>query len=113
MAPNRLAIRHVMARPLRSALTVGAIALSARLLGFLLLLTNALEQDWSPYMGQRAIVMAKTSFFEKLPMAYLPKLEETPGVLYVTPFDFLMAFWHDNRPENQVPVSATDVESFL
>jgi len=113
MAPNRLAVRHLMARPLRSALTVGAIALSAGLLGFLLVLTNALEQDWSPFMGQRAIVMAKTSFFEKLPMAYLPKLEETPGVLHVTPFDFLMAFWHDNRPENQVPVSGTDVESFL
>ena len=31
-------------------------------------------------MGQRAIVMAKTSFFEKLPMAYLPKIEDAPGV---------------------------------
>ena len=113
MVPNRLAVRHLQARPLRSALTAGAIALSAGLMGFLLVLTNALEQDWSPFMGQRAIVMAKTSFFEKLPMAYLPKLEETPGVLHVTPFDFLMAFWHDNRPENQVPVSGTDVESFL
>ena len=113
MIPNRLAVRHLRARPLRSALTAGAIALSAGLMGFLLVLTNALEQDWSPYMGQRAIVMAKTSFFEKLPMAYLPKLEETPGVLDVTPFDFLMAFWHDTRPENQVPVSGTDVESFL
>ncbi len=113
MAPNRLAVRHLLARPLRSALTAGAVALSAGLMGFLLVLTKALEQDWSPYMGQRAIVMAKTSFFEKLPMAYMPKLEEMPGVLYLTPFDFVVGFWHDNRPENQVPVNGTDADSFV
>ncbi len=105
--------RHVRARPLRTLLTVGAIGLSAGLMGFLIVLSAALKQDWSPMMGQRAIVMAKTSFFEKLPMAYYPKITEIPGVLWVTPFDFLVGFYRDNRPENQIPVNGTDVDTFV
>ena len=108
-----VARRHLTARPLRTALTAGAIGLSVGLMGFLLVLSDALQQDWSPMMGQRAIVMAKTSFFEKLPMAYLPKITETPGVKDVAPFDFVMAFWRDSRPENQIPVNATDADPFL
>ena len=105
--------RHVRARPLRTLLTIGAIGLSAGLMGFLIVLSAALKQDWSPMMGQRAIVMAKTSFFEKLPMAYYPKITEIPGVLYVTPFDFLVGFYRDNRPENQIPVNGTDADTFV
>lgn len=108
-----VARRHLSARPLRTALTVGAIGLSVGLLGFLLVLSDALKQDWSPMMAQRAIVMAKTSFFEKLPMAYLPKIVETPGVKEVAPFDFMFAFWRDSRPENQIPLNATDADSFI
>jgi putative ABC transport system permease protein len=108
-----VARRHLRARPLRTALTVGAIGLSVGLLGFLVVLSDALKQDWSPMMGQRAIVMAKSSFFEKLPMAYLPKIVETPGVKDVAPFDFVLAFWRDSRPENQIPLNATDADSFI
>jgi len=108
-----VARRHLSARPLRTALTVGAIGLSVGLLGFLVVLSDALQQDWSPMMGQRAIVMAKSSFFEKLPMAYLPKIVETPGVKDVAPFDFVLAFWRDSRPENQIPLNATDADSFI
>ena len=108
-----VARRHLHARPLRTALTVGAIGLSVGLLGFLVVLSDALKQDWSPMMGQRAIVMAKSSFFEKLPMAYLPKIVETPGVKDVAPFDFVLAFWRDSRPENQIPLNATDADSFI
>jgi putative ABC transport system permease protein len=108
-----VARRHLRARPLRTALTVGAIGLSVGLLGFLVVLSDALKQDWSPMMGQRAIVMAKTSFFEKLPMAYLPRIVETPGVKDVAPFDFVLAFWRDSRPENQIPLNATDADSFI
>jgi len=63
--------------------------------------------------AQRAIVMAKSSFFEKLPMAYLAKIVEVPGVREVAPFDFLIAFYRDNRPENQIPVNGTDADPFL
>jgi putative ABC transport system permease protein len=105
--------RHVRARPLRTLLTIGAIGLSAGLMGFLIVLSAALKQDWSPMMGQRVIVMAKTSFFEKLPMAYYPKIAEVPGVLWVTPFDFVVGFHRDNRPENQIPVNGTDADTFV
>jgi putative ABC transport system permease protein len=105
--------RHVRARPVRTLLTIGAIGLSAGLMGFLIVLSEALKQDWSPMMGQRAIVMAKTSFFEKLPMAYYPKLTEIPGVLWVTPFDFVMSFHRDTRPENQIPLNGTDADTFV
>jgi len=108
-----VARRHLQARPLRTFLTVGAIGLSVGLMGFLLVLSDALQQDWSPNMAQRVIVMAKTSFFEKLPMAYLPKIVETPGVKTVAPFDFLLAFWRDSRPENQIPLNATDADPFI
>ena len=113
MPPLILARRHVLARPLRSILTIGAIGLSVGLLGFLIVLSDGLKQDWSPMMAQRAIVMSKTSFFEKLPMAYLPKIAEIPGVKDVAPFDFLIAYYRDTRPENQIPVNATDADPFI
>ena len=113
MPPLILAHRHVLARPLRSILTIGAIGLSVGLLGFLIVLSDGLKQDWSPMMAQRAIVMSKTSFFEKLPMAYLPKIAEIPGVRDVAPFDFLIAYYRDTRPENQIPVNATDADPFI
>jgi putative ABC transport system permease protein len=113
MTPVRLAFRHVTSRPLRSALTVAAIGLSAGLVGFLYLVNGALKNDWSENMGRRAMVMAKSSFFEKLPMAYLAKLEDVPGVQRVCPFDFLMAFWQNDRPENAVPFQAAPADAFL
>lgn len=113
MPPLLLVHRHLLARPLRSILTVMAVGLSVGLMGFLILLADALKQDWSPMQAQRAIVMAKTSFFEKLPMAYLPKIAEVPGVREVAPFDFLIAFYKDNRPENQIPVNGTDADPFV
>jgi len=113
MTPVRLAFRHVTSRPLRSALTVAAIGLSAGLVGFLYLVNGALKNDWSENMGRRAMVMAKTSFFDRLPMAYLAKLEDVPGVQRVCPFDFLITFWQNDRPENQVPLSSAPADAFL
>ena len=98
--------RHLRSRPLRATLTAGAFAFSIGLLGFLWLLSAALEKEWSPFMAQRVIVTAKTSFFDKLPMAYLSKIEATPGVANVVPFDFVLSYHRDTRPENMVPVSA-------
>jgi putative ABC transport system permease protein len=113
MTPVRLAFRHITSRPLRSALTVTAIGLSAGLVGFLYLVNGALKNDWSENMGRRAMVMAKTSFFDRLPMAYLAKLEDVPGVQRVCPFDFLVAFWQNDRPENAVPFQSAPADAFL
>lgn len=113
MTPVRLAVRHVTSRPLRSVLTVAAIGLSAGLVGFLYLVNGALRNDWSENMGFRAMVMAKTSFFERLPMAYLAKIEDIPGIQRVCPFDFLMAQWKDDRPENAVPFQAAPADAFV
>jgi putative ABC transport system permease protein len=99
-------LRHLTARPLRATLTAGAFAFSIGLLGFLWLLSAALEKEWSPFMAQRVIVTAKTSFFDKLPMAYLSRIEATPGVAQAVPFDFVLAYYRDTRPENMVPVSS-------
>ena len=76
-------------------------------------MNGALKNDWSENMGRRAMVMAKSSFFEKLPMAYLAKIEDVPGIQRVCPFDFLMAFWQNDRPENQVPFQAAPADAFL
>jgi putative ABC transport system permease protein len=113
MIPVRLAIRHVTSRKLRSALTVAAIGLSTGLVGFLYLVNGALRNDWSENMGFRAMVMAKSSMFERLPMAYLAKLEDIPGVQRVCPFDFLMTQWKDDRPENAVPFQAAPADAFV
>ncbi|HQR44773.1 MAG TPA: ABC transporter permease [Thermoanaerobaculia bacterium] len=108
-----LVLRHLGARPLRTALTMGAIGLSAGLMGFLLVVADALKEDWSPLQGRRVVVMAKTSFFERLPAAYLSRIEEVPGAEHVAPFDFLMVHWGDPRPENLVGLSATDAGRFV
>lgn len=106
-------LRQLKAKPLRTLLTAGAFALSVGLLGFLIVLNEGLQQDWSPYMGQRLIVMAKTSMWDRLPIAYLPKIEATPGVKRVAAFDFVMAFHKENRPENQVPLQAAPPDALL
>jgi len=106
-------LRHLKARPLRATLTGIAFAFSIGLLGFLWLLASALQKEWSPHMAQRLIVTAKTSFFDKLPMAYLAKIEATPGVDTVVPFDFVVGFYRDTRPENQVPIQAAPAEPML
>lgn len=108
-----LVLRHLGARPLRTALTIGAIGFSAGLMGFLLVVSDALKEDWSPLQGRRVIVMARTSFFERLPVAYLSRIEETPGAEHVAPFDFLMVHWKDSRPENMTELNATDADSFV
>jgi putative ABC transport system permease protein len=113
VTPVRLAVRHVTSRPLRSVLTVTAIGLSAGLVGFLYLVNGALKNDWSENMGQRAMVTAKSSMFEKLPMAYLAKLEDVPGIQRVCPFDFLMTQWKDERPENMIPFQAAPADAFV
>ena len=113
MIPVRLAVRHVTSRPLRSALTVAAIGLSTGLVGFLYLVNGALRNDWSENMGFRAMVMAKSSMFERLPTAYLAKLEDIPGVQRVCPFDFLMTQWKDDRPENAVAFQAAPADAFV
>lgn len=113
MTRSGYVLRQLKARPLRTLLTAGAFALSVGLLGFLIVLNEGLQQDWSPYMGQRLIVMGKASMFDRLPAAYLPKIEATPGVKRVAPFDFLMAFHRENRPENQVPLQASPPDPLL
>jgi len=113
VTPANLAIKHLRSRPIRTALTVFALAFCVGLIGFLLLMKGALEKDWSPNMARRAIVTAQTSMFERLPMAYLGKIADTPGVKEVIPFDFLMGFVGDNRPENQIPIGAAPPEGLL
>ena len=106
-------LRHLRARPLRATLTGAAFAFSIGLLGFLVLLSSALRKEWSPHMAQRMIVTAKSSFFDKLPMAYQARIEATPGVAAVVPFDFLFASYRDARPENQVPIQSAPAEPML
>lgn len=107
-------LKRMRARPLRTALTVTAFGLSVGLLGFLWLLNDGLQREWSPYMAQRAMVTPKASLFsERVPMAYLPKIEAVSGVKFAIPFDFLMAFKGDNRPENQIPLGAAPPEKLL
>lgn len=113
MTTNRLVLKHLIARPLRTALTVAAISLSVGLVGFLVLLNAAFQKDWSEMQGQRAMVVAKTSFFERLPMAYLAKIEDTPGVKRVAPFDFFIGFYRDSRPENQVAIGAAPADTLI
>src|SRR5438093_290717 len=113
MTKNRLVMRHLKARPLRTALTVGAIGLSVGLVGFLLLLDAALKKDWSEMQGQRLMVTAKTSFFERLPMAYLARIEDVPGIRRVCPFGFMSGFYRDDRPENLVQIGSAPADALL
>lgn len=106
--------RRFRTRPLRTVLTLGAFGFSVGLIGYLFMLSSGLKQDWSPFMGQRVIVSAKSSMFsEKLPLAHLAKIADTPGVLRVTPMDFVIGYWKENKPQFQVPIQSADGEAFL
>lgn len=108
MTQHGLALRQFRARPLRTVLTVLAFALSVGLVGFLLVLNSALQEDWAPFQGQRIIVMGRGGFLDKLPEAYLTKVEDVPGIHALVPFTFFLGFYRDTKPENQIPVNGTD-----
>src|SRR5437660_4565673 len=113
MTSRGFVLRQLGARPLRSTLTVLAFAFSVGLVGFLLVLNRALQEDWSPFQGQRVMVIGRGSFLDKLPEAYLSKIEAMPGVFDVAPFTFFVGFYRDNRPENQVPVNGPDARALV
>jgi putative ABC transport system permease protein len=113
MTRTGFVLRQLRARPLRTLLTAAAFALSVGLLGFLVVMNGALQEEWSVHAAQRVIVTARTSFFDRLPIAYLAKIEAVPGIQTVVPFDFVLGFYRDTRPENQVPVSAAPPAGLL
>jgi putative ABC transport system permease protein len=85
---------------------VAALAISVGLLGLLIAVNDAFSRDLTPYSAQRVVVIPRTTLFDRLPLAYQAKIEATDGVALSVPFDFLLGFYRDSRPENQVPLSA-------
>jgi putative ABC transport system permease protein len=108
-----LAYKHLKGRPLRTGLTVAALAISVGLLGLLIAVNDAFSRELTPYSAQRVVVIPRTSLFDRLPLAYQAKIQATPRVALSVPFDFLMAFWKDSRPENQIPLSAAPAGPLL
>jgi putative ABC transport system permease protein len=108
-----LAFKHLKGRPLRTSLTVAALAISVGLMGLLLVVNDAFTRELTPYSAQRLVTIPKTSFFDKVPIAYRSKIEATPGVALVIPFDFLVGFYKSDRPQDQIPIGSGPPEDLL
>lgn len=72
--------RHLVAHKIRSALTLGTIAIAVFLLCFLGSVIVALTAGVEQADARRAVVQSAVSLFVDLPLSYQGKIESVPGV---------------------------------
>lgn len=78
--PWRLLFRNVFGHPVRSLLTVGAVAVAVFLVCVLHAVTAGLERTLSSASANRLLVQSAVSLFVDLPIAYQQKIAAVPGI---------------------------------
>lgn len=78
--PWKLLFRNVLGHPVRSLLTVGAVAVAVFLICMLHAVTSGLTRTLSAAASNRLLVQSAVSLFVDLPLAYQQKMAAVPGV---------------------------------
>jgi putative ABC transport system permease protein len=107
----RLLRRNLLQRPLRSALTIGSLAVALFLLSSLRALVDSLESGVRGAATNRLIVESSVSLFIQLPISYQPDIESVAGVATVCKWTWFGAFYQDES--NFFAQFATDPEHLL
>ncbi|MBL8755379.1 MAG: ABC transporter permease [Planctomycetes bacterium] len=78
--PWKLLWRNVLGHPVRSLLTVGAVAIAVFLVCVLQAVTSGLTRTLSSAAANRLLVQSAVSLFVDLPLSYQQKIAAVPGI---------------------------------
>ena len=98
-------------RKARTVLTLLSVIVSFLLLGLLDAVTVAFESGADTADAKRLLTVARYSIIEPLPMSYLSRIEQVPGVVGVAYADWFGAKYQD--VSNAFPVFAVDPRRYL
>ncbi|MHC5011281.1 MAG: ABC transporter permease [Planctomycetota bacterium] len=111
MSLGRLVLRHLWSHPVRSLLTVGAVAVAIFLFCFLRSIITSLDAAVTASASNRIITASAVSLFQNLPRSYRTTIETLEGVESVSPFTWFGGRYGDERsPQAQF---GTDPEVLL
>ncbi len=110
--PWQLLWRNVLGHPVRSLLTVGAVAVAVFLVCMLQAVTSGLSRTLDAAAANRLLVQSAVSLFVDLPLAYQQKLASIPGIDAICKWQ-----WFGGRYEQDkggfFPQFGIDPETFL
>lgn len=78
--PWHLLWRNILGHPVRSLLTIGAVAVAVFLVCMLHAVTSGLSRTLSAAAANRLLVQSAVSLFVDLPLAYQQKMSSVPGI---------------------------------
>jgi len=79
--PWKLLWRNVVGHPVRSLLTVGAVAVAVFLVCVLDAVTSGLTRTLDAASANRLLVQSAVSLFVDLPLSYQQKIASVPGAM--------------------------------
>ena len=88
MSILRLARRQAFSHPVRTLLTVGAVAVAMFLFCFLRSIVTSLDAAVSQSASDRIITASAVSLFQSLPVSYMSDIGEVTGVESVSRFSW-------------------------
>jgi putative ABC transport system permease protein len=95
----------------RTILTLASIVIAFLLFGLLQAVQTAFESGADAADAKRLLTTARYSIIESLPIAYLKRIEQVPGVVGVAYADWFGAKYQNES--NAFPVFAVDPERYL
>jgi len=98
-------------RPLRSLLTVLAVAVAFLLFGVMHGVVASFDGALTKITDTRLRVMNRANLLEPLPLAYRDRIARMPGVRNVSYGTIMLGYYQD--PKNGVTAAALDIDTFL
>ncbi len=106
-----LLLAGLFRRKTRTILTLLSVIVSFLLLGLLHAVTVAFESGADTADARRLLTTARYSIIEPLPLSYLPRIEQVPGVVGAAYADWFGAKYQD--VSNAFPVFAVEPRRYL
>jgi putative ABC transport system permease protein len=103
--------RNLLRRKFRTAMTIAAIVVSFLLFGVLMMLKMAFGMGVDVAGADRLMMMNKMSLIQPLPISYLSRIQNTPGVTLVSHSSWMGGIYQ--KPSTNVYEFAVDAESYF
>lgn len=108
---SALIVKNLLRHPVRSLLTVGAMAIAFFLLCLLTSMVTTLKAGLDPAIAQRLVTQSAVSLFVNLPPSYQAKIEEVEGVRETCGWTWFGGYYKERK--NFFAQFATDPEEML
>ena len=95
----------------RTVLTMLSIVIAFLLFGMLQSINQGMSGIYKDIDADRLFIEDKSSMFDGLPLAYLNRIKEVPGVRTVTHWTYFAGFYQEAR--NSFMMFATDIETLF